>query len=108
MSVDINVLASRPRFFEGQYLSAEDLAAIVAYLRGADARHALAGHTHGIVVGLDLVERNAAGAANRREVVLQPGFAWDGFGRTIVVAQPTRLPETLLASIPYAPAVDEP
>jgi hypothetical protein len=108
MSVDLNALTGRPQFFEGQYLSAEDLAAIVQYLRGADARHALAGHTHGIVLGLDLVERNAAGAANRREVILEPGLAWDGFGRTIAVAQPTRLAEALFASIPYAPAVDEP
>jgi hypothetical protein len=108
MSGDISALAGRPRFHEGQYLSADDLAAIVDYLRGAEARHALAAHTPGIVVGLDLLERNAAGAANRREVILQPGLAWDGFGRLIVANQPTRLQETLFASIPYAPAVDEP
>jgi hypothetical protein len=105
---DPATLSGRPRFFEGQYLSAEDLAAIVSYLRGADSRHALAGHTHGIAIGLHLTERSASGAPNRREVVLQPGFAWDGFGRPISVTQPTRLPETLFAAIPFAPALDLP
>jgi hypothetical protein len=101
-------LSGRPRFFEGQYLSAEDLAAIVTYLRNADARHSLAAHTPGIAIGLYLVERSAPGAPNRREVILQPGFAWDGFGRPIAVTQPTRLPEALFASVPFAPALDLP
>src|SRR5262249_37749220 len=98
----------RPRFYEGQYLSAEDLAAIVEYFRANGSRHALGGHTWGIAMGLPLLERNAPGAAGRKEVVLQPGFAWDGFGRPLVVAQPTRLPESLFAGIPYSSAVDDP
>ncbi len=96
----------RPRFFEGQYLSADDLSAVVDYLRGAQARQALGASTWGIGLGLGLVEQPAPGAAGRQEVVLQPGWARDGFGRQIVVQQPTRLAETLFASLPYNASVD--
>ena len=98
----------RPRFYEGQYLAADDLDAIVEYLRAGDARHALAGHTWGIALGLDLVEKNAPGPPDRKEVVLQPGFAWDGFGRPLVVMQPERLSESLLEGIAYNAAIDDP
>lgn len=98
----------RPRFFEGQYLAADDLAAIVDYLRGADARHALGAHSWGIAAGLTLIERPAPGPQGRREVILTPGVAWDGHGRAIVVSRPTRLPETLFASFAYSPLADEP
>ncbi len=98
----------RPRFFEGQYLSADDLSAVIDYLRGSDARQALGSHTWGIGIGLNLVERPAPGAANRREVVLQPGWARDGFARNLVVQQPARLAETLFAAIPYNAAIDSP
>ena len=96
----------RPRFYDGQYLGAQDLSAIVEYLRAADARHALGAHTWGIALGLYLVERPAPGGVNRREIVLTPGVAWDGYGRAIVVTRPTRLPEELCASIPFDPSVD--
>lgn len=98
----------RPRFYEGQFLAADDLAAIVEYFRAGDARHALAGHTWGIALGLHLLEKNAPGAPNRKEVLLQPGFAWDGFGRPIVVTQPERLPESLFEGIAYNAAIDDP
>ena len=98
----------RPRFYEGQYLAADDLDAIVEYFRAGDARHALAGHTWGIAVGLDLLEKNAPGQPDRKEVVLQPGFAWDGFGRPLVVAQPERLSESLFEGIAYNAAIDDP
>jgi hypothetical protein len=91
----------RPRFYEGQYLAAGDLAALVEYLRAADARHALGEHTWGIAIGLYLVERPAPGATDRKEIILLPGVAWDGFGRAIVVTRPTRLPEELFASVPF-------
>ncbi|MDM0109634.1 tail fiber domain-containing protein [Variovorax sp. J22R24] len=96
----------RPRFFEGQYLSAADLSAVVDYLRGAQARQALGAHTWGIGLGLNLIENPAPGAANRREVILQPGWARDGFCRQLVVQQPTRLAESLFAALPYNAAVD--
>ncbi|MDT3671289.1 MAG: hypothetical protein ROZ37_13275 [Aromatoleum sp.] len=98
----------RPRFFEGQYLGADDLTAIVDAQRIGDARHALGAHTWGIAVGLTLGERAAPGAPNRVDVTLQPGFGWDGFGRPIAVSRPTRLPETLFAQIPFSPALDDP
>jgi len=99
---------TRPRFFEGQYLSANDLNAVMDYVRGAQSRHALAGHTWGIALGLYLTERPALGAANRQEVILQPGFATDGFGRVLSVRQPTRLPESLFADIAYNATLDDP
>jgi hypothetical protein len=98
----------RPRFYEGQFLSAADLGQVVDYLRGADARHALGAHTWGIALGLHLIERPAPGAPNRVEVLLQPGAAWDGFGRVIAVGWPERLPETKFEGIAYNAAVDDP
>jgi len=97
----------RPRFYEGQYLAADDLAAIIDYLRAADARHALGAHSWGIAAGLSLVERPAPGPQGRREVILTPGVAWDGHGRTLLVTRPTRVPEALFASIAYSPLDDE-
>lgn len=81
----------RPRFFEGQYIGADDLEAIVAYNRTRLTEHLLGGHVWGIVAGLDLVERDAPGGGT--EIWLQPGYAWDGYGRAIVVttAQPLSL-----------------
>lgn len=96
----------RPRFFEGQYLSADDLSAVVDYLRGAQARQALGARTWGIGIGLHLLETAAPGAPSRQEVILQPGWAVDGFGRQIVVQQPTRLPESLFAGISFNAAID--
>jgi hypothetical protein len=42
----------RPRFFEGQYLGAADLAACVDYTRIRSARHELGAHVWGIAAGL--------------------------------------------------------
>src|SRR3954470_8867797 len=83
--------AARPRFFEGQYIGADDLEAIVAYNRTRLAEHLLGGHVWGIAAGLELVEREAPGGGT--EVWLQPGYAWDGYSRAIVVttAQPLSL-----------------
>jgi hypothetical protein len=98
----------RPRFYEGQYLTAADLSAVVDYLRTSQARQMLGAGTWGIGIGLTLVERNAPGAPNRKEVILQPGWARDGFGRHLVVQQPTRLPESLFAGIAYNASLDDP
>lgn len=81
--------AERPAFFEGQYLGAEDLSALVTYFREHDARHMLGQHTWGIVTGLELVEAEAADGS--LDVFVQPGLAYDGYGRLIVVMQQTRL-----------------
>jgi len=103
----LTLQGERPRFYEGQYLGADDLSALVSYLRTAEARHSLGGHTWGIAIGLQLTERTAPGGPKRVEVTLQPGFAWDGFGRPIANGRPTRLPEDLFADIPYHPVADD-
>ena len=79
----------RPKFFEGQYLGAADLAAGVDYTRLHSARHELGAHTWGIAAGLELVEQPLASGAV--QVKISPGFAWDGYGRPIVVLAPVRL-----------------
>lgn len=97
----------RPRFFEGQYLSAEDLSAALDYARVQQARHALGAHTWGVAVGLHLIERPAPGAPDRRDVFVQPGYGWDGFGRALVLGAPLRLSELDFAAIPYNAARDD-
>jgi len=81
--------AERPAFFEGQYLGADDLSALVTYFRQQNARLSLGQHTWGIMVGLNLVEVTAADGT--LDVFVQPGVAMDGYGRLIVVLQQTRL-----------------
>jgi len=98
----------RPRYYEGQFLSAADLGAAVDYQRSSQARHLLGAHTWGIALGLTLGEHAAPGAPDRVEVILEPGLAWDGFGRAINVDRPVRLAEALFADIAFAAAVDAP
>lgn len=83
----------RPRFFEGQYLGAADLAACVDYTRVRTARHELGGHLWGIATGLDLVEQPLGSGAV--QVSIAPGLAWDGHGRPLVVLAPEPLPADL-------------
>ncbi|HEY7303659.1 MAG TPA: hypothetical protein VH601_06080 [Bryobacteraceae bacterium] len=96
----------RPQFFEGQFLGAEDLTAALEYSRLAAARHALGAHTWGIAVGLGIKEIDGPGG----EVLdfIQPGFAWDGFGRPIVLLNPASIPADLFKSFVYDPLIDEP
>lgn len=90
----------RPRFYEQQYLGAADLQQVVEYGRIARARHDLGGHSWGIVMGLQLTESSNTGSG-QREVFIQPGYAWDGFGRPIIVLAPTKLSAGLFRSIPF-------
>lgn len=92
----------RPQYYEGEYLSADDLSAIVRYARTAQARHALGAHTWGIALGLDLVERPLAG--DDVEMVLTPGIAWDGYARPVVALAPQRLALDLFADLQDATA----
>ncbi len=96
----------RPRYYEGQYLGAADLEAAIDYARLQHARHLLAGHTWGIAAGLHLVERAAAGGGDRVNVYIEPGYAWDGFGRPILLAAPQPVPESKFAAIEYDAALD--
>jgi hypothetical protein len=98
--------ASRPRFYEGQYLGADDLTTVVDYGRIEDARHMLGAHTWGIAAGLQLTEKPAPAGGTQVDVIIQPGYAWDGFGRPIVVLSPTRVPAELFKSIEFESALD--
>jgi hypothetical protein len=82
-------IEQRPRFYEGQYLGAADLTAAVDYGRSQLSRALLAAHRWGIALGLDLVEVDAPNATV--DVFVNPGFAWDGFGRPLLVTTPTKL-----------------
>ena len=86
----------RPQYYEGEYLSAEDLAAIVRFARIAQGRHALGAHVWGLAAGLSLVERPLAG--DDVEIVLTPGIGWDGHARPLVALAPQRLTLELFAS----------
>jgi len=80
---------ARPGFYEGQYLGADDLTAVVDYSRIQLARHELGAHTWGIGAGLELRERPLP--SGDVEMSILPGIAWDGYGRAIVVLSPTRI-----------------
>ena len=54
------IFAERPRFFEGQYLGADDLDTFLKYAREHDARHLLGAHTWGIVAGIEAREQHLA------------------------------------------------
>jgi hypothetical protein len=81
--------SERPRFYEGQYLGADDLSAGLDYGRVQSARHALGAHTWGIAIGLDLVERSLP--SGDVDVSIMPGVAWDGYARPVVVLAPAKL-----------------
>ena len=94
----------RPKFFEEQYLGAADLTAVVDYGRIQQARHALGAHTWGIAIGLTLKETPQAGGAVTVHVL--PGYAWDGYGRPIVVLSPYQIPEERFSAIKFDPSID--
>ena len=91
------VSAIQPGFFEGQYLGADDLSALVTYFRGAGARQRLMAHAWGVAAGLDLVAVEIA--AGEYQVSVLPGIAIDGYGRLIVVTQPTEIDAEKLVGI---------
>jgi hypothetical protein len=97
----------RPNYYEGQYLGALDLVAAQEYQRQQDQRHRLAAHTWGIAVGLELEERPQPGGGNFVDVDIKPGYAVDGFGRTIVVLESRQLREELFAQFPPDPALPD-
>jgi hypothetical protein len=82
-------IEERPRYYEGQYLGAADLTVAVDYSRAQLSRVLLAAHRWGIALGLDLVEVD--GPNSTVDVFVDPGFAWDGFGRPLLVTTPTKL-----------------
>ena len=93
----MTTVEQRPNFYEHQYLEAADLTAVVDYSRAQLARTQLGAHRWGIALGLDL--REVPGPGSTLDVFVQPGYAWDGFGRAIVVPEPHRIAGALFASI---------
>ncbi|MEO0423483.1 MAG: hypothetical protein AAF184_14195 [Pseudomonadota bacterium] len=89
--------AERPTFFEGQYLGAADLTAMVAYAREHRARQDLGQATWGIAMGLELRERTAPDGS--LEVLLTPGFAFDGYARQVVVREAVTLQASQFAGL---------
>src|SRR5262245_3902487 len=95
----------RPRYYEGQYLGAEDISAAVSYTHIQSARHSLGAHTWGIAIGLEIKEIPLPGGTVDNYIM--PGYAWDGFGRPIVVLSPLKVPpEKFDAQYKFDPAVD--
>lgn len=98
----------RPRFYEGQYLGPEDISAILDHSLVEQSRDRIAGHTWGIALGFNLKESPSAGDPKGVDQFLQPGYAWDGFGRPIVGLQPYKIPPERFLPYVYDPAKDEP
>jgi hypothetical protein len=83
---DIPVL-QRPAFFDGQRLTADDLAAVQDYDRELRWLHNRSLHGWGVARGLTVSgERGAA------SIDVAPGYALDSMGRELVVAEPVSLP----------------
>jgi hypothetical protein len=95
----------RPRFYEQQYLGSADLAALVDYERMARARHDLGAHSWGIAAGLQLFEKPTK--SGDVDVYVQPGYAWDGFGRALTVLAPYKIPSEPFKSIAFTLGVDD-
>ena len=92
----------RPRYYEGQYLGASDLTAAVTHARVHEARHLLGAHTWGIAAGLELQEIAPPDGGDAVKLFVLPGYAWDGFGRSMVVHAPYPVPTDLFQSYLYA------
>jgi Chaperone of endosialidase len=93
-----DTLPQRPTFSNGQYIGADDLNAEVSYARDQTERLSLSGRTWGIGTGLALVE--IADATGATQMYIEPGVAWDGYGRAIVVISPAAVTADLFAGLP--------
>jgi hypothetical protein len=101
------IAIQRPRFYEGQYLGSADLTSLVEYERRQQASHSLGGHMWGIAIGLQILERESAADPSQIQAFVQPGFAWDGFGRQIVANEPIGVSPGLFTAITYDPVLDD-
>src|SRR6266536_433990 len=72
------------------------------------ARHVLGAHTWGIAIGLQMVEKPSPARNNQVDVFVTPGYAWDGFGRTLVALAPYKVSPSLFQDIAYDAPVDDP
>jgi len=85
----------RLNYYQRQHLGAQDFIDAQNYQRDMRRRHNLGPHLWGIVVGLELVEREVEGGGDAREVIILPGVAVDGYGREIIVFRPIALDPAL-------------
>ena len=81
----------RNHYYPQQYLGAADFEDQQAYGRDMRRRHNLGPHSWGIITGLELVEKARESDPGFVDVYIMPGEAVDGFGREIVVLEPTLL-----------------
>ena len=87
----------RPTFTDGQYIGAADLNAAVAYARDETQRLALSGQAWGIATGLALVE--VTDTTGSVQMFIEPGIAWDGYGRPVVVLTPAPVTPDLFTGL---------
>lgn len=78
-------IGTRPAYFDGQLLQADDFIAEQKYNRLARHRHNMALHDWGVVSGLEVH------AAGEDKIIVQPGFAVDSNGREIDIPNPCPL-----------------
>jgi len=85
----------RVRYFNRQFLRPQDFTDEQAYHVALRRRHNIAGHSWGIVDGLSL-------SADSGPLVVEPGFAWDGYGREVALIERLTVPP-----LPPAPIAGE-
>jgi hypothetical protein len=90
----------RSRFFDGQRLFASDLQAVEEFNREMRWLHNQSLHQPGIGSGFAI-----SGKKGDREVVIQPGYALDGQGREIVLAEQAIEPVPPVADDGFGAAV---
>jgi hypothetical protein len=88
----MSAIVGRPRFDDRHVVSAGSLEAEQAYLVAMRRLHDRDAHSWGIVSGLTLA-RDPAG------MVIDPGMAIDGFGRSLVLSEPVTVPVASLATV---------
>jgi hypothetical protein len=86
----------RAVFFDGQYITADDLTLVVDHDQQHVARHCRLQHDWGIVDGLTLAKKTSGSSTY---VEVQKGMAVDGTGREVIVPLATRLSESLFKQI---------
>jgi hypothetical protein len=100
MGSELRIPVGRVHYREGQTLAASDLADEQADRIAWRRRHNVAGHVWGLAQGLAL-RIDAAGV-----LILEPGFAIDGYGRELVVADSVVLPPGSLMPVSACSDVD--
>ena len=85
---------SRPAFFDGQRLTAADLAAVQSFHRGLRWLHNSSLHNWGIAFGYVVT-----GSRGERTVTVQPGFALDCKGRELYLNETQEMPIPAVAGV---------